>query len=522
MPTSSYGPQQLRDRIVQTRVYQERDQFIASIDEDQVCQLASSYRNGHSCRCFQPPVRGSYNICFFVEFEDKESWVVRVPLEPCLAFGGKYKLESEIATLQYALVSTCRWSMTCMLTRFSNRLVAERTTIPVPRVIAYALSENPEPLSSFLILEYVQGQKLSSIQLTAISDEQRRRLYTSLADIYIQLRRLEFPSIGCLAQHQDEFKVSKKTTSIDINMQELEGLRPSVVQSSYYTRDNLLTSANDYVAMLLDVMDNAFAEGRSSVLDEEEGRESLYHLHIFRQYAEKWVDPRLARGPFVLIHGDLGPQNLLVNEDLDIVSVLDWEWSRVVPLQFFSPPLWLSNPDTTKLAYPFLYREFLKRFDQLQAILRIQERQRYGSEMLFDEWTSAKVDSGFLVANALENWTDVDWFAFRFIHWKCYGGKTDLSKRVAAFVEADPSRKELIARKVREGIQYEIDVGRLRDSESEHGLLHTALKRLGLCRPWRDTVQFINSVSSAAFLGLVAVTVLGTSYALRRRTIRLS
>ncbi len=50
----------------------------------------------------QPLARGSYNVCYFVESDgDGERWVVRVPLEPCLAFGGASKLESEVATMQW-------------------------------------------------------------------------------------------------------------------------------------------------------------------------------------------------------------------------------------------------------------------------------------------------------------------------------------------------------------------------------------------------------------------------------------
>ncbi|KAK7982034.1 Protein kinase-like domain [Apiospora saccharicola] len=47
---------------------------------------------------------------------------------------------------------------------------------------------------------------------------------------------------------------------------------------------------------------------------------------------------------------------------------IDWEWSRVMPRQFFRPPLWL-------------YR------------------------------SQDKTDSGLLVSNALENRTDIEWFA---------------------------------------------------------------------------------------------------------------
>lgn len=81
-----------------------RDQFIASIQEDDVLRLVSSYHNADPCNFFRTPNRGSYNICYFVQFlsqdGDTEKWAVRVPLEPCLAFGGQNKLESEIAAMQ--------------------------------------------------------------------------------------------------------------------------------------------------------------------------------------------------------------------------------------------------------------------------------------------------------------------------------------------------------------------------------------------------------------------------------------
>ena len=73
--------------------------------------------------------------------------------------------------------------------------------------------------------------------------------------------------------------------------------------------------------MLLAITNNAFEEGRSSIFEESQGEDALYYLDIFRRYSDKWVD----LGPFVLAHGDLEPFNLIVNEDMDIISVLDWE-----------------------------------------------------------------------------------------------------------------------------------------------------------------------------------------------------
>jgi hypothetical protein len=134
---------------------------------------------------------------------------------------------------------------------------------------------------------------------------------------------LKFPTIGCLTRGFDGFKVRKKTVTIDINMQELEGLQPSEIQNSFYDDRNILTWGNDYMKMLLQIADNAFAERRSSVLEEDHGEDALYHPHIFRKYAESWLDHSIDQGPFVLVHGDLEPFNLIVNENMDIISVLD-------------------------------------------------------------------------------------------------------------------------------------------------------------------------------------------------------
>ena len=104
--TAAKPPQSFKDGVVQARVHHDRDCFIASIHDEDICRLAASHHNGDTCTFFKPPTRGSYNICYFVQFPsasiegDGDRWVVRVPLAPCLAFGGKSKLESEVATMQ--------------------------------------------------------------------------------------------------------------------------------------------------------------------------------------------------------------------------------------------------------------------------------------------------------------------------------------------------------------------------------------------------------------------------------------
>ncbi|KAM3066364.1 hypothetical protein ACMFMF_010326 [Clarireedia jacksonii] len=59
-----------------------------------------------------------------------------------------------------------------------------------------------------------------------------------------------------------------------------------------------------------------YIEGRSSVFEEDQGEDALYHLHIFLQYAETWLNHRLGQGLFVLVYGDMETLNLLVNENM--------------------------------------------------------------------------------------------------------------------------------------------------------------------------------------------------------------
>ncbi len=86
------------DDIIEDRIRKARDAFIGSITDRQVRALASSYHHGDDCEFFREFNRGSFNVCFFVQFftqpkldrqpgakPDGDCWVVRVPLGPRLA-----------------------------------------------------------------------------------------------------------------------------------------------------------------------------------------------------------------------------------------------------------------------------------------------------------------------------------------------------------------------------------------------------------------------------------------------------
>ncbi|KAH7019745.1 hypothetical protein EDB80DRAFT_701442 [Ilyonectria destructans] len=102
----------------------------------------------------------------------------------------------------------------------------------------------------------------------------------------------------------------------------------------------------------------------------------------------------------------------MVDEGLRITAVIDWEWSRVVPIQFFTPPLWLTCRDTVSLSSPSTYKLYLmKGLSDFPRVIEARELDMFQDALLFREWNTRKEDGGPLVANALEKWTDIDWFA---------------------------------------------------------------------------------------------------------------
>ncbi|KAH6700016.1 hypothetical protein BKA61DRAFT_449746, partial [Leptodontidium sp. MPI-SDFR-AT-0119] len=216
-----------------------------------------------------------------------------------------------------------------------------------------------------------------------------------------------------------------------------------------------LVSASDYVSLLLNIAKNAFEKGKKSVYSEEDGNETLYNLHQFSQFTkEKWLDHTLDNGPFVLAHGDLEPHNIMVNEAMDIVALLDWEWSRVVPLQFFMPPTWLTYRGTDLLALPSLYTRYVSELDKFRQAVKDQELKMFNGKLLLsNEWTRIHENGGILVQAALDNWTEMDYFVARYLDWFLYKQK-DLEGRIQRFMDEDPTRRAIVERKTRDFMAY--------------------------------------------------------------------
>ncbi|EEH18540.2 hypothetical protein PABG_07600 [Paracoccidioides brasiliensis Pb03] len=87
------------------------------------------------------------------------------------------------------------------------------------------------------------------------------------------------------------------------------------------------------------------------------------------------------------MHNDLRSANIIVDNDLIIVSVLEWEWSYTDPVQMFVPPYWLDGLElvgTAKMPDRLIYETFVFNFE-------METRQREKNIILSaDIWISSR------------------------------------------------------------------------------------------------------------------------------------
>jgi hypothetical protein len=165
---------------------------------------------------------------------------------------------------------------------------------------------------------------------------------------------------------------------------------------------------------------------RNDAIDSaEDCRRKLIARYLFRKRArEHRLTERLAsfdKGPFKLGCDDFRPANILMNKELKIVGVVDWEFTYAAPVEFsFGPPWWLliEKPEYWPRGLDDWCSEYEGRLQTFLGAMRYQEdktieqgwlksTQRL-SGLMQESWESGD----FWIAYAARNN-----FAFDLIYW---------------------------------------------------------------------------------------------------------
>lgn len=306
--------QPLDDAAYTSRTVAEIDRLRNRIDDAAVCQLASKLNDGktctleHSSGVEETALMGCANYHARIRFHDgSPSWLMRVPRVASFNVGfpvalADYLIRSEYATLKFL----------------------ETTKVPAPRAFGYGVCSGGTDHGvgvGFLLMEELPGTPWNGSKKT----EEKAKVWRGLAKILIELEQHPFPKAGSLCFRDSTIEVSAVASDRCVV---LSPNGPFTDSRAYYT-----AFAEQYLAL---IADGQLFTGYPV---------DAYLVYRFiKDNATQLIeqDEQGAQAPeeFFLKHVDDKGDHLLVDDDLNITGIIDWQMARVVPRrEAFGPSL---------------------------------------------------------------------------------------------------------------------------------------------------------------------------------------
>ena len=301
-----------------TRYNLEVEAALMSKDPSSVVEIAPM-----PCKVDPNPACGSYNLIFFIEFDDGKVWVLKLSANGHPRCWDKFAAE--------ALESKA----------FTMRWMRGKTTIPVPEVYGFNSSIENAIGCPYIMMEYIEGQSLYkgwfNPQASPARLEQfRARALQTIAAAMVQLHRIRFQTSGSLRFRPDGTLCGFQSARVADFM----GMAARPLDDP--SRDVPFSQKGPFK----DPMDCLlFNFNRRELMYDDSAHVRGLHesLRLFTQWT---LEPVCGdRHPFVLGHPDFDLQNILVKEDGTLCGIIDWDGVGAVPhtVGCLRYPLWLTH-----------------------------------------------------------------------------------------------------------------------------------------------------------------------------------
>ncbi|RAL11774.1 uncharacterized protein BO97DRAFT_470677 [Aspergillus homomorphus CBS 101889] len=220
------------------------------------------------------------------------------------------------------------------------RYIYDQTSIPVPFVHHWGTKKkSPLELSPFIIMDFIDHETNMYDALNTPGCPRAEQAAKTL----LQLSRLSLPRIGSLEQVDDfTWAVTKRPLSIPMyTLVELGSLPQSKLPTTTFD------TTSSYFEALAELHITHLVHQRNDAIDSpDDCRRKLVARYLFRKLARKRrLTKHLASfdgGPFKLWCDDFRSANILLSRELEVVGVVDWEFTYAAPVEYsFGPPWWL-------------------------------------------------------------------------------------------------------------------------------------------------------------------------------------
>ncbi|KAI1814727.1 hypothetical protein GGS20DRAFT_547117 [Poronia punctata] len=197
--------------------------------------------------------------------------------------------------------------------------------VPAPRAFGYGITGTDDHGVgvSFLLVEELPGRPWTGEGVSGndATREEKMKVWNALADILAELEKHPWPKAGSLCLQSSSIEVSAVASDRFVVLTP-EG--PFDTSSSYYT-----AFAEQYLSLIAD-----------SQLYTEYPVEAYLVYRFLKDNAVQLAQQDQVPEKFFLKHVDDKGDHLLVDKNLNITGIIDWQMARVVPRsEAFSPPL---------------------------------------------------------------------------------------------------------------------------------------------------------------------------------------
>ncbi|EEP75339.1 predicted protein [Uncinocarpus reesii 1704] len=208
-----------------------------------------------------------------------------------------------------------------------SRYITEKTTIPIRRLYGYSIDGDKTLGLPFILMEFIEGNTLYSMNLREMDRDKRKHLYAQMGDVYIQLYRQQFDRIGALTLDENGgwTFTNNRPLTVDINAQEVAG--HDICR--FLPPNRTFNSTIDYLYMITKLISNDFYGGRDCIVDEDDARWYLYSIFTSQGILMERVKPEYNHGPFIWMHRDPRPPNIVFDENFNLGMELYYSSSNV-------------------------------------------------------------------------------------------------------------------------------------------------------------------------------------------------
>lgn len=270
---------------------------------------------------------GSFNCCYRLKGLHS---IIRFPILSKSAFRYE-KTNDECLTMTY---------------------ISRYTSIPVAKLLAAESCD----LGPYMVLSFVDGTRLSDCLKAPSNPEAPITLqpdidhallshaYRNMATVLIELSRCRFARIGAVGQDTSgSWCVMKRPVTLNMNQLVSCGNYPPKALPQH-----AFTTANEFFIALAEMHITHLRTQRNDAVDDEADCQKKYvarqlFLKIARNFSTEYNN-----GPFPLHCDDFRPTNVIVDSDMNLRGVIDWEYCYAAPAELtYCSPSWLllTHPD---------------------------------------------------------------------------------------------------------------------------------------------------------------------------------